>query len=218
MNLPAVLKSRLLWQLFLIFSFLSFGLYGVLSHMVPMMTDRGMATGDAALVQSTLGIAIVVSRIFVGYLIDLFSATRVAFICFLISACGVGVLAAGAVDTPAFLAALAIGLSMGAEIDMLAFLTSRYYGVANFGKIYGILFASFLIGTSLGPYAFGLAYETYGTYREVLLSSVAVIIISAAATLLLPPYNRAAIRTPSEQRTPGLAGHDPGAASICRDK
>ena len=189
-NLPAVLRSRLLWQLFLIFSFLSFGLYGVLSHMVPMMTDRGMTTVDAALVQSTLGIAIVVSRIFVGYLIDLFSATRVAFICFLISACGVGVLAAGAVDTPAFLAALAIGLSMGAEIDMLAFLTSRYFGVANFGKIYGILFASFLIGTSLGPYAFGLAYETYGSYREVLTTAVIVIIISAVTTLLLPAYER----------------------------
>ena len=79
LNLLPVLKTRLLWQLFLIFSFLSFGLYGVLSHMVPMMTDRGMTTGDAALVQSTLGIAIVVSRIFVGYLIDLFSATKVAF-------------------------------------------------------------------------------------------------------------------------------------------
>ena len=190
LNLLPVLKSRLLWQLFLIFSFLSFGLYGVLSHMVPMMTDRGMTTGEAALVQSTLGIAIVVSRIFVGYLIDLFSATRVAFVCFMISACGVGILAAGAAGTPAFLAALCIGLSMGAEIDVLAYLTSRYFGVANFGKIYGILFASFLIGTSLGPYLFGLAYETYGSYREILVAAAIVIIISAVTTLLLPPYKK----------------------------
>ena len=188
LKLLPMLKSRLLWQLFLVFCLLSFGLYGVLAHLAPMMSDRGMTTADAALVQSTLGIAIVVSRIFVGYLIDRFSATRVAFTCFLISACGVGVLAAGAVGTPAFLAALAIGLSMGAEIDMLAYLTSRYFGVDNFGKIYGILFASFLIGTSLGPYLFGLAYETYNSYREVLLAAVIVIIISAVTTLLLPSY------------------------------
>ena len=190
LNLLPVLKSRLLWQLFLIFSLLSFGLYGVLSHMVPMMTDRGMTTTDAALVQSTLGISIVGSRIFVGYLIDRFVATRVAFVCFLISACGVGILATGVVDSPAYFAALCIGLSLGAEIDMLAYLTSRYFGVANFGKIYGILFSSFLIGTGLGPYAFGLAYETYGSYREVLMIAVIVIMISAVTTLLLPAYKK----------------------------
>ena len=189
-KLLPLLKSRLLWQLFLIFCLLSFGLYGVLAHLAPMMSDRGMTLADAALVQSTLGIAIVVSRVFVGYLIDRFVATRVASTCFLISACGVGVLSTGAVGTPAFLAALAIGLSLGAEIDMLAYLTSRYFGVDNFGKIYGILFASFLIGTSMGPYAFGLAYETYGSYREVLISAVIVIIISAVTTLLLPAYKR----------------------------
>ena len=73
---------------------------------------------------------------------------------------------------------------------MLAYLTSRYFGVDNFGKIYGILFAFFLIGTSLGLYLFGLAYETYGSYREVLVSAVIVIIISAVATLLLPAYKK----------------------------
>ena len=190
LKLFPLLKLRLLWHLFLIFCLLSFGLYGVLAHLAPMMSDRGMTMADAALVQATLGIAIVISRVFIGYLIDRFSATRVAFICFLISAGGVGILSAGAVGTPAFLAALTIGLSMGAEIDMLAYLTSRYFGVDNFGKFYGILFVSFLIGTALGPYAFGLAYETYGSYREVLMTAVIVIIISAVMTLLLPAYKR----------------------------
>ena len=190
LKLMPLLKTRLLWQLFIIFCLLSFGLYGVLAHLAPMMSDRGMTTADAALVQSTLGIAIVGSRVFVGYLIDRFSATRVACACFLISAGGVGILATGAVNAPAFFAALCIGLSLGAEIDMLAYLTSRYYGVDNFGKIYGILFASFLIGTSLGPYVFGLGYEAYGSYREVLMAAVIVIIISAVTTLLLPAYER----------------------------
>ena len=190
MEIAPMLKSRLLWQLFLIFSLLSFGLYGVLAHLAPMMSDRGMTTVDAALVQSTLGIAIVCSRIFIGYLIDRFDARRVAVTCFLISAIGVGVLASGAVNSLAFFAALCVGLSLGAEIDMLAYLTSRYFGVANFGRIYGILFVSFLVGTSLGPYAFGLAFENYGSYREVLMYAVLVILISSALTLSLPGYDK----------------------------
>lgn len=190
LKLLPLLASRLLWQLFLIFCLLSFALYGVLAHLAPMMSDRGMSTADAALVQSSLGIAIVVSRIFVGYLIDRFPATRVAFICFIISACGVGALAFGAVNATAYFAALCIGLSLGAEIDMLAYLASRYFGVANFGRIYGILFASFLVGTSLGPYVFGLAYENHGSYREVLMTAVVAILVSAAATLCLPCYDK----------------------------
>ncbi len=190
MEIVPMLKSRLLWQLFLIFSLLSFGLYGVLAHLAPMMSDRGMTTADAALVQSTLGIAIVCSRIFIGYLIDRFDARRVAVTCFLISAIGVGVLASGAVNSLAFFAALCVGLSLGAEIDMLAYLTSRYFGVANFGRIYGILFVSFLVGTSLGPYAFGLTFENYGSYREVLMYAVLVILVSSALTLSLPGYDK----------------------------
>ncbi len=63
---------------------------------------------------------------------------------------------------------------------ILAYLTNRYFGVANFGRIYGILFASFLVGTFLGPYAFGLAFESYRSYREVLMYAVLVILVSSA--------------------------------------
>ena len=205
MKIVPMLASRLLWQLFLIFSLLSFGLYGVLAHLAPMMSDRGMAPADAALVQSTLGIAIVCSRVFIGYLIDHCDATRVAFTCFLLSALGVGILASGAVEAPAFFAALCVGLSLGAEIDMLAYLASRYFGVASFGRVYGILFVSFLVGTSLGPYVFGLAYENHGSYREVLMIAVVVILVSAAATLCLPGYEK----TGSSRRPRGRPGWKP---------
>jgi sugar phosphate permease len=186
--LPVLLKQPLLWQLFFVFTLLSFCLYGVMSHLVPMLRDRGMASGDAALVQATLGAAVVVSRIFIGFAIDRYFAPRVAVICFIVSALGVGLLASGAVGTPALLGAACIGLSMGAEIDMLAYLTGRYFGLENFGQVYGILFVSFLLGTSIGPVAYGMAYETMGSYLAVLNVSIALMLISAVATALLPRY------------------------------
>lgn len=184
-----LLKRPLLWQLFLIFCLLSFSLYGVLSHIVPMLSDRGMSSGNAALVMSTLGMSIVAARVIIGFIIDRFFAPFVAAICFLVSAVGVGLLAAGAVDSLAFLAAIFIGFSMGAEMDMLAFLTSRYFGVENFGQVYGILFTSFLIGTSLGPVAYGLAFDSMGSYIWVLIISIVLMLASAVATALLPRYS-----------------------------
>ncbi len=48
----------------------------------------------------------------------------------------------------------------------------------------------FAFGASLGPYAFGLAFETYGSYMEVLITAVIVMVISAFITLLLPVYKK----------------------------
>jgi predicted MFS family arabinose efflux permease len=183
-----LLKKPLLWQLFLIFCLLSFTLYGVLAHLTPMLRDRGMPAGNAALVQATLGMALVASRVIIGYIMDRVFAPFVAVACFLLSAVGVTLLATGAIDSLAFVAAVCIGISMGAEIDMLAFLTGRYFGVENFGRVYGILFTSFLIGTSLGPVAYGAAYESLGSYIWVLFVSIALMLVSALFTWRLPRY------------------------------
>ncbi|MDZ4729651.1 MAG: MFS transporter [Xanthomonadales bacterium] len=188
--LSVVLKQRLLWQLFLIFCLLSFTLYGVLSHLVPMLNDRGMSAGSAALVMSTLGVALVASRVVIGYVMDRFFAPYVAVACFLLSAIGVSLLATGAIDSLAFFAAVCIGISMGAEIDMLAYLTGRYFGVANFGQVYGILFTSFLIGTSVGPVAYGVVYDLWGSYTWVLYVSAGLMLVSAGLTSLLPRYSK----------------------------
>jgi len=184
-----LLKRPLLWQLFVIFCLLSFSLYGVLAHLVPMLSDRGMSSGYAALVMSTLGSSIVVARVIIGFIIDRYFAPFVAAICFLVAVAGVGLLATGAVGSLAFLAAVLIGFSMGAEIDMLAFLTGRYFGVENFGQVYGILFTSFLIGTSVGPVAFGLAFESTGSYILMLVVSIVLMLISTVITVLLPRYS-----------------------------
>ena len=184
-----LLKRPLLWQMFSIFCLLSFSLYGVLSHLVPMLSDRGMPSVNAALVMSTLGISIVAARVIIGFIMDRYFAPFVAAICFLVSAIGVSLLATGAIDSLAFVAAIFIGFSMGAEMDMLAFLTSRYFGVENFGQVYGILFTSFLIGTSAGPVAYGLVFESTGSYILVLILSIVLMLASAIITARLPRYS-----------------------------
>lgn len=196
-----LLKQPLLWKLFVIFCLLSFCLYGVLSHLVPMLRDRGMSPGSAALVQSTLGMALVASRVVIGYIIDRIFAPYVAVGCFLLSAVGIALLAYGAIGPVAFVAVIFIGISMGAEIDMLAYLTGRYFGVENFGRVYGILFTSFLIGTSFGPVGYGMAFEGLGSYDGVLFLSIGLMLASAAFTARLPRYSHGlASATPQSGR------------------
>jgi MFS family permease len=175
-------------MLWAVFCLLSFSLYGLLPHLVPMLTDQGMSTGDAALAASTLGITIIFARVVIGYLIDRFFAPRVALLFFLMSAAGIGLLAVAPAGWTAFLAAVLVGLSIGAEIDLLAYLTTRYFGLANFGAVYGVMFAALLVGTSAGPVSFGLGYELTGSYATILFLCAGLNVAASVITAFLSPY------------------------------
>ncbi len=175
--------------LFGTFSLLTFCLYGLLAHLVPMLVDRGITPTDAAWAAALLGIAILLSRAGVGYLIDRWFAPRVAAVCFLLSAVGLAWFAGGANDRISVgIATCLVGLSIGAEIDLLAFLTSRYFGLQRFGTYYGFMFAGFLFGAAPGPVAYGAVYDTWGNYNPALAGAAGLLVIAALIMLILPEY------------------------------
>jgi MFS family permease len=171
-----------------VFIVLSFVLNGMLAHLVPMLVDRGMDTKIAAAVAATEGITVFFSRIVIGYLIDHIFAPFVAVIFFSLSAVGMGLFAAGAVDTMAFVGAVCVGLSLGAEIDLLAYLTGRYFGLKSFGTAYGFLFSAVLAGSAIGPLAFGIGFDTTGSYVSILTICVAMNILAVILTAFLGRY------------------------------
>lgn len=183
-----VLRHREFWLLSAIFVVLSFVLNGMLSAVVPMLVDRGMETSQAAAVAATEGLTVFISRILIGYLIDRIFAPYVAMAFFTLSAIGIGIFALGAVDGLAFVGAILVGLSLGAEVDLLAYLTGRYFGLKTFGATYGLLFAAILTGTALGPLAFGIGFETTGSYTEILTICVGINIAAVVLTAMLGRY------------------------------
>ena len=60
------------------FSFLLLGIMsgGVLAHLVPLLTDRGVSSSVAASVASLLGVTLIVARLIIGYLLDRYLLTR----------------------------------------------------------------------------------------------------------------------------------------------
>jgi ABC-type dipeptide/oligopeptide/nickel transport system permease component len=50
---------------------------------------------------------------------------------------------------PVLPAALMLGLAAGAEVDMLAFFTSRYAAMKNYGATYGVILGTFSLGAAL---------------------------------------------------------------------
>ena len=87
---------------------------------------------------------------------------------------------------PALLfAAILLGLASGAEYNMIAFLTARYFGLNNYGTVGGILFCLFTIGCLTGQQLPGFIG---GGYAETVLWFGASFLVAATTMLFCRPY------------------------------
>ncbi|MFC0202778.1 MFS transporter [Novosphingobium soli] len=157
-------------------------------HLVPMLVDRGVPAAQAAQVAATVGIAVVVARLVVGWLFDRFHAPRVAclFLTSPVIACLILWL-----DGPAVPAALLLGLAAGAEVDMLAYFTSRYAALENYGATYGAILGLFSLGAAIGPPLFGWATDATGSAALALACSGAGLLLVLVLIATLGPYRSA---------------------------
>lgn len=176
------------WVLATIFVGLAFVLYGLIPHLVPMLVDRGIASGTAALIASIFGLSAFGGRLLIGFLIDKYDARRIAFAFFSLSAFGLLVLAMSAPAPLLVLVAILLGGSLGAEVDMLAYLCSRYFGLRSFAQIFSLLFSAVMVAMGLGPLAFGMVFDATGSYGAILALGVPICVAAIALVLLLKPY------------------------------
>jgi MFS family permease len=188
MSLAEAIRGRDFWVLALMFMGVSAVLYGLLPHLVPMLTGAGLNEGDAAKIASVFGLATFGGRILIGFLVDRFDARRIALIFFMLSAIGLPLLSASLPIWAVFVAAFMLGGSLGAEVDMLAYLTSRYFGLRCFARIFGVLFGAVMLAMGAGPVIFGAIYDATGSYDGMLFAGAPLCAVAALVTLGLRPY------------------------------
>jgi predicted MFS family arabinose efflux permease len=129
-----------------------------------------------------------IGRVASGYLLDRAFAPRVAMWIFGAVAFGIVLLRTAAGTRLVFLAVFLIGLGMGAEVDIIAYLTSRYFGLRAFGEIYGYAFASYTVAGALGPWLMGLGFDRSGSYGSVLVGFLLATSLAVVLMTRLGPY------------------------------
>ena len=182
-------RTRNYWLVLVSFLLVGVGITSVLSHLVPMLLDRGMSLSSAARCMSTLAVALIFGRIFAGFLMDHFFAPWVtaAFIVFGLAG-GVILLALGATGGWAFLAAALVGLATGSEISEIAYIVGRYFGQLSFGQIYGIMFGAFQLGSAVSAPMMGYYFDTVGDYTGALWFVAILALIGALLVAIMSPY------------------------------
>jgi MFS family permease len=186
------LGTSTFWLMLVAFSLVALSVQGCMVHTAAMFADRGTTAQTAALASSLIGAALMLGRVGTGYLLDRIFGPRLAAFFFGGAAIGLGLLWLPGAGFLSFAGAFLVGLGLGAEVDIVAFLISRYFGLRCFGEIYSLIFTGYALATAFGPLVMGAGFDRLGSYRPVLALFFAVTAFSAVLITRLGPYRYSA--------------------------
>jgi len=183
--------SSTFWLLICAFFLTGASVHAGVLHMQPLLMDRGLSPERAAVAISVIGLSLLVGRLGCGYLLDRIFAPRVAMFFFGASALGMAILWFGRAGNIALGASFLVGLGMGAESDIIAYLISRYFGLRAFGTAYGHAFGAFVLAGAIGTLLMGAGYDWTHSYTVPLAWFFSAMVVAVALLARLGPYRYA---------------------------
>jgi len=161
----------------------------LVANLVPIITSQGLARQQAANLAGLVGLTTVAGRLTGGFLLDRINGNLVGAmsVCFAVAACILLLIWPGSIFVSAVAVGL-LGLSLGAELDCVAYLTTRHFGMRSFGVLFGTISGLLALATGLGPLLVSLTYDLSGSYDIVLMACIPLILLSAFCFLSLGRY------------------------------
>ncbi len=170
------LRTRWFWQIALAFVLIGGVVSALMVHLVPLMMDAGLGRTLAVRIAGVLGLSVIFGRLLTGWLVDRFHPPYVAAAFLIMPVFGCLLLTGDTVTPLVVVCAIAfIGLAAGSEVDLVPYLTARYFGLRAYGRIYSWMFIAFYAGVAVGPLLLGRIYDRDGHYDTGLLLAIPVL-------------------------------------------
>ncbi len=180
------LKSWKFWLIAFAMVIIPFCLAGPVPNLEKILSDRGFDSATALSLTPLIGLSAIAGRLIGGWLLDRFWAPGVAFVMLGLPAIACFILAGGSYDVTMGAVAIAmIGFALGIEYDVVAYLTSRYFGMRAYAGLYAILYVCFAVGSGVAPLVFGYLRDLNQNYATALMISAIALPLASALFLLL---------------------------------
>lgn len=176
------------WLMICVFCLTGASVHAAVLHMPALLTDRGLSPQRAAIGSSMIGISLIIGRVGSGYLLDRVFGPRIAILFYGASALGMAILWAGQTGNIAIGAAFLVGLGMGAEVEVMGYLISRYFGLRAFASAFGHAFGAFMISGALGTLLMGAGFDHAHSYTVPLAAFCIKIVFALFLLTRLGPY------------------------------
>jgi len=181
-------KSRDFWRLSIAETVRMMIVMAVITHVMPYLGSLGVSRSRAALMATSIPLLGIIGRIGFGWLGDTFDKRYV--IAGAYSLAGVGLLCFAYIQTPwiIFPFLILFPLSWGASGLRGAMVRERF-GMASFGRLFGIMMGVSTVGSVLGPFLAGWVYDTSGSYHPIWLVFAGISIVPVILMLTMKSYN-----------------------------
>lgn len=206
------LRQWRFWLIVAILPPLSFALAGTPPNLESLLADKGISPAAIVTLTPLVGFASIFGRLIGGFLLDRFWAPAVAFVILSLPVASYQILGAGTLDPAmAGLAVFLIGFALGIEYDVIAYLTSRYFGLRHYAAIYSLFYVCFTTGAGLAPLIFGMIRDRAHSFDPALGACAVILPAAAAGFLLLGRYPQRMPQampeaTNQDRNTPSFSG------------
>ena len=182
------LKSREFWYICAPILGVSIATFGVMGSIVPFLTDRALALSSVTLILSTAGMSSWAGRLATGYLLDRVFAPVLAATSFVIAIIGIGLLACSTMMPLELAGAALVGVTLGAEGDLVAYLVSRYFDFTHFSRVLGVMWIAWAWGGGMGTFATGMSFRLTHSYLPSWAGFAFMLLVSAVVVTRLSTY------------------------------
>lgn len=188
LTVAQAIRQPCLWLIFVAIFLSCFANNGLLVHLAPLLTDRGITLGVATAALSTVAIATSVGQFASGFLLDRINSPRVGIPFALSVLVGLLLIDHGSSSAAMLCGVAFFGLGIGSEYSLMPYYISRYFGLRGFGQLYGGIYAFASIAGGLGPFLMGRVFEGTHSYRAALTVFEAGIVLTIVCIASLGRY------------------------------
>ncbi|WP_078543890.1 MFS transporter [Litchfieldia alkalitelluris] len=168
-TLKEAMKTATFWLLLFCISIPSLVNTGLTFHLVSILGENNISPGFAALILSLMALVGFPVTLIAGFILE---KIKVHYV---LAAIFIGQIAFMLILMKTFSPAIAIffgvfwGFIGGFERITLGIIWPNYFGRQHLGSIKGVAMTVTVIGSAFGPLPFGIAYDIFGGYNEILL-------------------------------------------------
>jgi MFS family permease len=173
----------------------------LLTQLGLIVAEHGLVDKSVSLIVSSYAIGMLVGRLASGAALDNFPAPLVATISLMLSAAGLFAMSRdGASAGMIAFAVMTVGLSFGAESDIVGYLIARNFPMRIYSTVFGMVASTISISTATGVALLALMLDRTGSYAPFLMIASASVFAGSLLFLLLPrqPLDRIG-EAPSEE-------------------
>ncbi len=168
---------------------------GMIFHQISYFQEQGLDAQSAANIFPILSVSMVIFMVIYGQLLDRFKTSTVVSAGILMNAVALWLLYIADTMLLAGVYAVAMGATQAAAMTNASYIWPRFFGRKHLSGIQGTAFTVCIVGASVGPLPFGIAYDVFGGYHEAVLWLSLLPLIFGLAVFFSRPPTRATEQT-----------------------